>query len=120
VWNEGRDGDGQGLAAFFRFGAADARVDEIKAFWSAGLQYQGLLPGRDKDVAAVGFATARLSQAAGAGFTARHETVIEVYYNAQVAPWLSVTPSVQYIANPGGAGVAGDTTILGLRVLMAF
>ncbi|MBN2583587.1 MAG: carbohydrate porin [Planctomycetes bacterium] len=113
-------GDGQGLGVFFRCGFADGEVNEIKTFYSTGLQYRGLLPGRDSDVAAVGFATGRLTNSPGEGFTSSHETVLEAYYNVEVTPWLSISPNVQYIANPGGDEAVTDDTVVGVRIQLAF
>jgi len=110
--------DGQGLGLFARYGAADSNVNEIKCFWSAGAQYQGLLPRRDKDVLGFGVAQGRLSR--DAGFTTSHETAMEVYYNAQITPWLSAGPSVQYIFHPGGDSTVDDAVVVGLRVRAAF
>ena len=110
--------DSQGLAIFARYGLADDKVNEIQYFWSVGAQYQGLIPSRDDDVLGCAVAQGRLSNYAG--FSASHETVAEFYYNAQVAPWLSITPSLQYVTNPGGNKVLDDALLVGLRLQMAF
>ena len=72
--------DAQGLGVFGRLGYADHDVSAVRCFWSAGAQYQGLLPTRDDDVIAVGVAQGRLTRTAG--FTEPHETVVEAYYCA--------------------------------------
>jgi len=108
--------DPQGLGVFFRYGWADSDVAEIRCFWSVGAQYHGLVPGRDEDILGVGFASGSLVRRAG--FDEPHESVLEVYYSVAIFPWLTVSPSIQYVANPGGGG-AGDATVLGLRVQMA-
>ena len=112
--------DTQGLGAFARFGFADAAVNPVKFFWSIGGQYRGLLPGRDADVLALGVAQGRLSDAPGAGFTARSETAVETYYSFEVTPWLHVAPGIQYIFNPGGLREARDAVIVGVRIQAAF
>jgi len=43
------EGDDQGLGVFLGYGFAHAEVNELEHFWSAGAQYKGLLPTRDKD-----------------------------------------------------------------------
>ena len=110
--------DSQGLGLFARYGLADSAVNEIKSFWSVGAQYQGLIPGRDDDVLGCGVAQGRLSQ--GAGFTASHETAMELYYSARITPWLSVSPSVQYVFNPGGDHDVDDAVVVGVRLQMSF
>ena len=118
IWKENADKDDtQGLGAFFRYGLSDSDVGDPKAFYSAGVQYQGLIPTRDDDVLGIGWATgARSRQGEATG----DESVIEAYYNIQVTPWLNVGPSVQYISNPGGAAATNDTTVLGLRMQISF
>jgi porin len=113
-------GDAQGLGAFARLGFADEDVSAIRFFWSAGVQYTGLVPGRDADVLGFGVARSRVSGEAGAGFTAAQETVYELYYNIEVTPWLHLSPDIQFIANPGGRHDTRDATVVGLRLNIAF
>jgi len=115
--NDAED-DSQGLGAFCRWGVGDADVSEAKSFWSTGVQYQGLIPSRDDDVLAFGVAQGRLSRAGG--YNGSHETVMEMYYNAQVLPWLNITPSVQYVINPGGDSSVNHAVVIGVRVQMTF
>ena len=44
---------------------------------------------------------------------------IEVYYNIQVTPWLSISPDFQYIINPGGTHEHRDAMIVGIRTQMS-
>ena len=119
VLKEGSDEeDSQGLALFARYGFAHDDVNEMDHFWSVGAQYQGLIPTREDDVLAFGVAQGQLVE--DAGFTSPHETVMELYYNAAIAPWLSISPSVQYVKNPGGDRSLKDAVVLGFRVQMSF
>jgi len=111
--------DTQGLAAFGRYGWADSKVNELARFWSAGVQYQGLIPDRDDDVLALGFAQGIFSDDA-TSFTDDYESTLEIYYRAELSPWLALSPSAQYIANPGGDKSVGDAVVLGIRALMRF
>jgi porin len=106
--------DSQGLGVFGRAGWADEDVNEIEVFASAGLHYQGLVPGRDDDVLGIGFAWGGLSD--HAGFSAGFERVVEVYYNVQVTPWLHISPDLQVVSNPGGDEKNGDAVVAGIRV----
>ena len=45
---------------------------------------------------------------------------MEIHYAAQITPWMAVTPSLQYVWNPGGADGVGDACVLGIRVQMSF
>ena len=112
--------DRQGLGAFLRYGYAPSKRNDITNFWSFGFQYQGLIDGRDDDVLGVGFAQGVFSDSADTTYTDDYENAIELYYNAQVAGWLNISPSVQYIANPGGNKAVSDAVILGVRVQMTF
>ena len=112
--------DNQGLGTFFRYGYANSKKNDIADFWSAGFQYQGLLEGRDDDVLGVGFAQGIFSDKASTTYTNDYENALEVYYSAQISPWLIVSPNIQYITNPGGVDGVSDAVVLGVRVLMIF
>ena len=112
--------DSQGLGTFFRYGYADDSRNDITNFWSIGFQYQGILDGRDEDVFGAGFAEGAFSNAASTTYTQDHESVLEFYYNVLVAPWVNISPSIQYVANPGGDRTARDAVVLALRAQMMF
>ncbi|MFP4053541.1 MAG: carbohydrate porin [Phycisphaerae bacterium] len=110
--------DDQGLGLFARYGFAHDDVNEIECFYSVGGQYKGLLPGRDEDVWGVGFASAKLVNAAG--FDKDHESALETYYRIQLTPWMTVSPSFQYIWNPGGVDGVGNAAVVGIRCQITF
>ena len=114
------DSDGQGLGAFARYGYADGDKNDMTNFWSFGIQYQGLLDGRDEDVLGAGFAQGFFSNKASITYTEDYESAFELYYNAKVAPWLNISPSIQYITNTGGSDLIGDSVIFGIRAQMLF
>jgi len=118
VFKENSDADDtQGLGLFGRYGLADGDVNPIRQFWSVGLQYQGLIPSRDNDVLGLGVSSGHLSD--DAEFRRLRETAVEMYYNIQFAPWLLLTPDIQYITHPGG-GAARDALVVGLRLQIVF
>lgn len=112
--------DSQGLGVFGRYGYADAKRNDVGHFWSVGFQYQGLVEGRDDDVLGVGFAQGVFSDAASTTFTADHESVCELYYNAEIAPGIAVSPGIQYLTNPGGTADVSDALVVGVRAQIAF
>lgn len=112
--------DSQGLGVFGRYGHANSRRNDLTNFWSIGFQYQGLIDGRDDDVLGVGYAQGFFSDKASVTYVDDSESVIELYYNAQVSPWLNITPNIQYITNPGGGGATKDAVVVGIRAQMAF
>jgi porin len=120
LWTEpGRDGEGLGL--FARWGIADGSVNASDGFWSAGLQYDGPLPGRGRD--ALGLAVYQTlpgdtyRERVNADFG--HETGVELYYRVELTPWLALTPDLQWIHDPGGSDAASDAFALILRLRVA-
>ncbi|MBX2851074.1 MAG: carbohydrate porin [Phycisphaeraceae bacterium] len=111
--------DDQGVYFFAQFGYADARVSAVEHHAGAGVQWVGLIPDRDSDVAGLMVSYAGLSDEPGAGFTDEAETAVELFYKAQITPWLSLKPDLQYIANPGGVGL-DDAWVTTLRLELVF
>jgi porin len=111
--------DTQGLGLFARYGWASSKVNDVTNFWSAGLQYQGLLRYRDEDVLGLGFAQGFFSDRAS-DFTEDYESVWELYYSAQLTPWIAISPDIQYVTNPGGDGATSDALVLGIRLQVDF
>jgi porin len=106
----------QGLGAWMRFGQASQNHHDpnlFRDFWGLGVQYQGAIPTRDGDVVAIGIGQGSLANRPD--FDAPHETVIEMYYNAQVTPFCSVTPDLQIISNPGDNEAKANAVVVGTR-----
>ena len=122
VWKENPedDADSQGVGMFFRYGYAHEDVNEIEHFWSIGAQYQGLIPEREDDVLGFGFAQGILSGDLRRVAGGDRESVYELYYNAHVFPWLTITPDFQYVVDPGADGVGRDCFVAGIRAQMSF
>jgi len=110
--------DSQGLGMFARYGFAHSDVNAIKAFYSIGAQYQGLIPRRDYDVLGLGYAVGKLDS--DSGTNKDHESIIELYYNAQITPWLNLSPSLQYIFDPGAVHGVSDALVVGIRMQVFF
>jgi carbohydrate-selective porin OprB len=116
--------DTQGLGLFGRYRHKDDNVNETGNFWSLGFQYEGLIARRDRDVLGFGFVQGFFSDSGGAnegmGYSEDYESVYEVYYHINVTSWLEISPSLQYIVNPGGDGSVSDALIFGTRAHMVF
>jgi carbohydrate-selective porin OprB len=115
--------DTQGLGTFFRFGYAPSNKNDMTQFYSTGLSYQGLFDGRDNDVLAAGVARGYFSDRAAGVYTEDSETVFETFYNMEITRWMTLTPSIQYVANPSSADnerQPGDAVVFGLRAQMVF
>jgi carbohydrate-selective porin OprB len=116
LYAEAAGGD-QGLGFFARAGVTDGRVSRIERFWSAGLQYDGLLPRRAKDVLGLAFYQTVPSDRYRADVDPSfgRETGVELYYRIWVTPWLALTPDLQWIHAPGGHAALPDDWVLVLR-----
>jgi porin len=107
----------QGLGWFGRYGHADEDRNRVADFWSTGFEYRGVLPTRDRDVLGVGvyqtIPSDRYRDEIDSGFG--EETGIEAYYQIQLWPWLTFTPDVQWVNDPGGSSQGRDVWVLGFR-----
>ncbi len=121
LWRENSDGL-QGLGWFFRWGTREGDVNRISYTWSTGAQYQGLVPERNADVLGFGMYQVNSShlyrREVNEDFV--RETGYELYYQVEIAPWLTFTPDLQYIATPGGLTTTRDAVVMGFRVRVTF
>jgi porin len=123
-----------GIGMFFSAGVSDGKANPVKASYSLGLVGKGVVPGRPRDDFGVGWARTEFSDdfvpflRSTFDLGLDHEDVVELYYNASVTPWLSVSPSLQIISpalnralDPSGNFQDLDTTYLaGVRVGIRF
>jgi porin len=111
----GEPGDGsQGLTlwATATF-APEEEINTFPLFLSGGCVYEGLLPGRNKDIAGFGFAYGKLSSDLE---NKDYEIGIEGTYIFQVTPWLGLQPDVQVIIHPGGSSSIPDALVAGMQI----
>ncbi len=127
-----------GVGVFLRAMGAPANRNQLVAFVDAGVSWKGPF-GRANDSVGIGVGWARISGdaiaadrmlAASNGHTPVQgaETMIELTYQAQLAPWWQVQPDFQYILRPGGGilnpdgsgRVVGSAAVLGLRTNVTF
>jgi porin len=112
--------DDQGLSGFVRMGGVPNDRNLISFYADGGLIYKGLVPRRPDDKVGIAAAYARVSNNArgldaDTGFFGNvfysvrsGETMIEMIYQAQVAPWWTLQPELQYIVRPGGGVLNSD------------
>jgi len=103
VWQPAGDHK-RGVGVFFSAGISDGKANPIKYSYSLGLVGKGVVPGRPRDDFGIGWARTEFSD----NFVPflrdyfdlglEHEDAVELYYNAAVTPWLSVSPSLQIIS----------------------
>jgi porin len=103
----------QGLAAFLRVGYAPPDRNLFSLEVDAGFTFKGLFPNRELDVLGVGAVYGRI------GYPRRldrdqvlftnierpirdYEAVLEITYEARIAPWWLLQPDLQLVFHPGG------------------
>ncbi len=123
IWRE-PDTEDQGLNAFVRIGGAPNDRALVPFYTDTGLSYKGLIPGRDRDITALGFSYTKISPDArdedGAPYATHHEGIIELTYKVQATDWLTVQPDIQYIINPGACEKQDNAFVAGLRFNVSF
>ncbi|MHB8885097.1 MAG: carbohydrate porin [Methylovirgula sp.] len=130
----------QGLGLFFRFMGAPSDRNLVDFDLYTGANYKGIIPGRPDDTAGVGLIYTRVSDqvsqldmdfgtVSGGWYPVRHaETVLELTYQVQMAPWWTLQPDFQYVFNPGGSlpnpnnptQPIADAAVFGLRTTIQF
>jgi porin len=137
----GEDED-KGVGVFVRASGSPADRNLVSFYVDAGLNFNGMVPGRPADSFGIAGAYARLSPTAalldqekallsGSPTPIRnYEGLIELTYQAQIMTGWSMQPNVQYIFHPGGgiadpndrAGIRRirDAAIVGVRSTMRF
>jgi len=108
---------------FARVGFSPTQRNLISYYVDGGFGVYGPFAGRPDDMLTFGVAYVKISPEvagvdadsvddSGAPFVVRHsETVYELSYIAQIAPWWSIQPDVQYIVHPNGGQNGDDPTI---------
>ncbi|HXD46340.1 MAG TPA: carbohydrate porin [Pseudolabrys sp.] len=112
VWR----GNESSLNLFLRGGFAPSDRNLVSYYIDAGAGLKGPLPGRQNDTLTFGFAYARISKDVAAAdrdtlpaaIVRDYEAVFELSYAAQIAPWWTVQPDVQYIVHPNGGQNPND------------
>jgi porin len=114
----------RGASAFFRGSLAPEDRNPVTRYFDAGLNYTGLLHGREKDILGVAFSYERLSselrQASGEPVPSHHEHVLEASYLWTCNDHFSVQPDLQYIWNPGAIGTTPNAFVGGVRFAVTF
>ena len=116
----------KGLDLLLEFVNAPGDRNALQYEVTAGARYTGLIPGRDQDKTGFGFiysvngdAFSQAEQeATGTGLDG--EATLELDYQYNPAPWLSIQPDTQFIIDPGGDPNRSPILVLGLRTIVRF
>jgi len=90
---------------------------------SAGLNYRGLIPGRDQDRTVCFVTYGEFSEDAApeaGGSQPDYEMVFEVGHRFQLTPAIYAQPDVQYIHQPGGTDEISDAIVLAVQAGASF
>ena len=116
----------KGLDLLFQFVGEPGDRNPLQYEFTTGGRYTGLIPGRDEDKIGFGLIYSdngeAFSQASqdGGGPGLGGETTLELDYQYNPAPWLSIQPDAQYIFDPAGNSGNDDILVLGLRTIVRF
>ena len=112
------------MFAWFHY--APSYIGERPFYFFTGLLYRGLIPTRDDDQLGIAFAYGNFGefnqdiQAAANDPVQTYEAALECFYRIQLNKWVTVQPFIQYIIQPGGAGLVENATVLGTYFRVAF
>lgn len=133
-------GNERSVNVFMRGGFTPNDRNVVSAYIDGGIGIKGLIEGRSDDKLTFGVAHAKISNSAvaldrdtlafnGPPYPIRNgETLFEVSYVAQIAPYWSIQPDIQYIVRPSGGvphpnnpnAVIGNAFIVGARTTINF
>jgi len=129
VWR----GQKQSLNVFVRGGFAPTDRNLVSFYVDGGAALKGPFANRPDDIISFAVAYAKISPDAAAAdsdassVVRDFETVFELNYSAQISPWWTVQPDIQYIIHPNGGQNPSDPTrrignalVTGLRSTVKF
>ena len=126
IYREAANSD-RGLTIFGVFVYAHPDTALLQYFWEAGLLYRGTFPGRDQDTIGLAVNQSRVSSQLisaqknqGSVPVQSAETDIELNYRAQLTPWFSLMPNLQFVIRPNADESIPTAVVLGLQAGLTF
>ncbi len=116
----------KGLDLLMEFVDAPGDRNSLQDEITLGSRYTGLIPGRDEDKVAFGFIYSKNGYASSTAYQALNghglsgEATVELDYQYNPTPWLSIQPDTQVIIDPGGDTTRSTIVVLGLRTIVRF
>jgi porin len=109
------------IDAALRAGSAASRFNYFDQYAGVAVTASHLFAARPADALGIGLARASLGDEYralrafdGQPATAA-ETTLELVYRAELTPWLSLLPNVQYVRDPGADPLLDDSWVAGVR-----
>ena len=96
----------EGLGAFIRFGWANNNINLINSYFGTGINYIGLIPGRDEDIFGFALAAAHNNQKCQDLVLEENinkkefEYILEFTYSVNLNESIQIQPDIQYVINP--------------------
>ena len=121
-------GSDRGLTAFAVAAYAGPDTAMLQYIWQAGLLQKGTFAGREHDTIGLGLIQSRISNQLVAAQRRADvlsplsvnvqsaETTIELNYRAQLTPWFSLMPNIQYVLRPNAVTTIPNALVLGLQL----
>jgi porin len=120
------EGEGRFVTGFGRYTWTDGRSTPVESTLNLGLHFKGLIESRLDDVLGVGWTRATLSDkwraaelASNGNDTYRTEEALEITYRFVISPTMSIQPTFQHIAHPGGVRGVAAANLVGFRIDIA-
>lgn len=112
----------EGLALFGRIGIASSSFNPSDFSALGGVNYTGLIPGRNEDVFGFAFTSIHLTDEFRVTelYHSEFETILELTYSFQMTDWMRLQPDIQYVFNPVFAGESDYEFTAGIRAELAF
>ena len=112
----------EGLSAFFRIGISSKEVNTVDGYLGFGINYIGLMSGREKDELGVALGAAHNSSKYLAKSKLeninleKYETTIELTYLFHLTNWIKLQPDFQYVFNPVHSYINDYSLISAIRL----
>ena len=107
------------LELFARYGIADQRFNQFRAFMGVGVTWRGAVTGSDRDVMGLAVAWAQTGDSWRVANNSRaNETNIEFTWQLQLSNTVSIQPDIQYIISPGANPALGNALVVGMRAVI--
>jgi len=129
----GASANSRGLSVFFNWVEADHTTATITELLSLGMFYAGPFGARRQDTLGLAVGRTRVNPRVAEGQRLQNSTgasapvpvqsaeyPVELFYNIQFTPWLSVSPLVQYVIHPGGTSGYPDVVVVGANIAVTF
>lgn len=125
-------GQDQGLTVLGVAAYAGPDTALLQSYWQFGFLQRGTFAGRDLDTIGLAVSQVRVSsqlvsaqnlanaQIPGSVAVQSAETAIELNYRAQLTPWSTVMPNIQYVMQPNAVTTIPNALVLGLQVKLTF